>query len=336
MALQKEFIGLQIRCVRLLEYVKFTFIANKVQAYIPPLRESRKFHNHSSITLRPSQSLVPDGEYYISIDPQRINISQLQQWMASCDAHHRGTCHNLPKQDTIDVASPSILIDVQRSRVVLATDLVLATGPVQYTALSYFWGETFKSLSAKKENLTKLRIPGSLKPSQTNPGIPRTILDAMALTDIMGVSYLWVDRLCIVQDDSYFKQEELRKMASIYAESCFTIIAADGEDANHGLRGIGGQALPRVYKPTYFEFSTNVKLLYSHINESRANPPIWHTRYWTFQERAVSRRTLVFVDGIVYWQCRSSFWKEYVRATLKPVPWISLSGWPTYALKSPS
>jgi hypothetical protein len=50
-------------------------------------------------------------------------------------------------------------------------------------------------------------------------------------------------------------------MASIYANAYFTIIAADGEDANYGLRGSSGQAPPRIYKQMYYEYSPEVKFL---------------------------------------------------------------------------
>ena len=335
--------GLQIRCVRLPEYVEFTFIANKVQDYAPPQRILS--------LLRFNPFTPPYDECYIPPDPQEINVGQLKQWKEYCDADHGGTCHNLPKQDAIDVASPSILIDIQQTCLVLATDFVLeapvleatvlkdrflsadvlATTPAVYTALSYVWGDPSGSLTTTKENLDDLRIPGSLEPSQTNLVIPRTVLDAMALTEMMGVRYLWVDRLCIVQDSSH-KQKELRKMASIYEGSDFTIIAADGNDAYHGLRGIGGQALPRVYKKSEYEFSTKVKL--HSMRESRANPPTWHTRAWTFQERAVSRRVLVFVDGTVYWQCRLNTWEEDFLATPEfgRGSILQSSTWPNYAL----
>jgi hypothetical protein len=68
--------------------------------------------------------------------------------------------------------------------------------------------------------------------------IPRTILDAMRLVESLGERYLWVDSLCIIQDDEVFKYEEVNDMASIYVNACVTIVAARGKDSNFGLRGV--------------------------------------------------------------------------------------------------
>jgi hypothetical protein len=67
-------------------------------------------------------------------------------------------------------------------------------------------------------------------------------------------------------------------MASIYANAYFTIIAADGEDANYGLRGSSGQAPPRIYKQMYYEYSPEVKFLLEPHVESILESPCWYTR----------------------------------------------------------
>jgi hypothetical protein len=102
-----------------------------------------------------------------------------------------------------------------------------------------------------------------------------------------------------VQDSPRHFNEQLQQMASIYTNACFTITAADSRDANHRLRGVGGQALPRVYKQTYYKFSPKAKLLCEPLVESTLNLPSWYTRAWTFRERAVSRKTIVFVNDTV-------------------------------------
>jgi hypothetical protein len=77
----------------------------------------------------------------------------------------------------------------------------------------------------------------SLRDPRWNSTIPRTILDAMRLVESLGERYLWVDLLCIIQDDEVFKHEEVNDMDSIYANACGTIVAAQGKNSNFGLRG---------------------------------------------------------------------------------------------------
>jgi hypothetical protein len=253
------------------------------------------------------QFLAPNSAHYISLDSQRIDIDQLRQWLAQCDEHHYDACRTLLDLQNTETAPSLTFIDVNQSC------LVSPKGTVRYVTLSYVWGDTPGTLMATLQNVDYLRTPGSLEASETKVRIPRTILDAIYFTRLMGVDYLWVDRLCIVQDNARHFNEQLQQMASIYNNAHFTIIAADGQDANHGLRGIGGQAPNRISKQTYYQFSSKTRFLCETPCESFWDLPNWYTRAWTFQERAVSRKTFVFVNDTVYWQCRSNIWPEYER-----------------------
>ncbi|KAF2677229.1 heterokaryon incompatibility, partial [Lentithecium fluviatile CBS 122367] len=69
--------------------------------------------------------------------------------------------------------------------------------------------------------------------------LPATVKDAMSPSKFLDIPYLWIDRLCIVQDDTENKQHNISWMASIYANSFFAIVAAQGPDAEYGIREIG-------------------------------------------------------------------------------------------------
>ena len=58
--------------------------------------------------------------------------------------------------------------------------------------------------------------------------LPRTIRDAITFTEYVGEQYLWVDALCIVQDEDEEKRDHFRHMGSIYANAYFTLVAAEG------------------------------------------------------------------------------------------------------------
>lgn len=132
-----------------------------------------------------------------------------------------------------------------------------------YVALSYVWGSIPGVLESTTNNFSQLCSPGSLKSPENRSLMPRTVLDAMAVSMAMGVQYLWVDRLCIIQDDSTHFTEQLQRMASIFANSYFTIIAADGPDANYGLLGVCITLSPRSHSfdQLYFDFSAEVKMM---------------------------------------------------------------------------
>jgi len=183
----------------------------------------------------------------------------------------------------------------------------------RYVALSYVWGQLSGTIELRRANYNHLFVRNSLKFSEDRARIPRTIVDAITLTREMCLRYLWVDRVCIIQDEPTHLTRQLEQMASIYANSYFTIIAADGTDADYGLRGVASDTSPRTYEEPIFQFSKDFNMIMKPRLE-RKDEAFWHTRAWTFQERAVSPRNLVFTQDTVYWQCRKTIWHENVMA----------------------
>lgn len=173
----------------------------------------------------------------------------------------------------------------------------------RYMALSYVWGHSGSLATAKK--MEALRKPGSLNGASRVFNLPATIRDAIHLTSELKINYLWVDRLCIIQDSKEDMDRQLNQMAQIYENAFITVVAVDGEDADHGLRGIGGPSQLRQYRPRIFPFSPKLELRSANDEEEEEDfLHKWHMRAWTFQERAISRRKLIFVDGTIYWECR--------------------------------
>lgn len=127
-----------------------------------------------------------------------------------------------------------------------------ATQSDRYVTLSYVQGQCSrkKSLEMLRTNIDQFQLDGSLTKKETFSLIPLTVSDAMKFTEIIGERYLLVDRLCIVQDDIEAKHAQIHNMGSIYASASFTIVAALGNSANNGLRGIRGICQRRLTKWT--------------------------------------------------------------------------------------
>lgn len=218
----------------------------------------------------------------------------MRRWITCCDQYHKGLCRHLSDWKRVELPDSLILIDVQ------SNCLTVSSGTEKYVALSYVWGCLPQSLETNLENFASLQIKGALASDPWNRQIPRTIRDAITLTSLLGIRYLWVDRLCIVQDDAINKARQIEAMGSIYSNSRLTVFAEDGEDADYGLRGISPSSGARHYEQDVFAFSPTCTMIRTNTS-SRKRYPKWHMRGWTFQEDVLSKRKLRFQNGTLIW-----------------------------------
>ncbi|KAI0435668.1 heterokaryon incompatibility protein-domain-containing protein [Xylaria telfairii] len=245
-------------------------------------------------------------------DPERCDPSLVREWLHHCNHHHGDRC--------LRPAAWLLYSEIRRNFIDVEVEcIVTPVDDVPFVALSYVWGRV-ETLRAQKSNIGDLRRPGSL--SETSSHImPRTIRDSMRLCALTGQRYLWVDRVCIVQDDDETKQLHLRAMAETYAKAEFTIVAADGNDADHGLSGFGQSVRERQQHLIPFPSAPLIRGTMCTLRSGFSFNTVWSSRAWTFQEHVFSRR-LLYIDKFVHWICASARWTE----TLSPFPCTSQSG----------
>lgn len=253
-----------------------------------------------------SNNDVPRGAI---IDPQKIKIDTLRKWKNECLETHGAECENPYPIYNFGSTAPLWLVDTKQQCVVPGQP------SMTYVTLSYVWGKK-DSLRCVRANLQSLQQAGALSKPEFEPLIPHTIRDAMRLVAMFGERYLWVDSLCIVQDDEAAKPSELNKMAAIYSSSCLTIIAADAEDSWEGLKGI---TKPRNFVQTVVPLGSKgplvEELARGDTDTSYYSDRTYYRRGWCFQEYMFARRRLIF-DKIVRWHCQQAVWYEDV----VPVP----------------
>ncbi|KAH7066385.1 heterokaryon incompatibility protein-domain-containing protein [Paraphoma chrysanthemicola] len=99
---------------------------------------------------------------------------------------------------------------------------------IAYTTLSHCWGglNNFKLTS---ETFQHMMVTGILFRN-----LPRTYRDAVSITKYLGINYVWIDSLCIVQDDMMDWAREARSMADVYRYSSCNISAVDAKNATEG------------------------------------------------------------------------------------------------------
>jgi hypothetical protein len=122
--------------------------------------------------------------------------------------------------------------------------------------------------------------------------LPNTITDSMKLVSLLGERYLWVDAVCIVQDDENAKAKQMAKTDLVYAGALLTIVAASGDTAAPGLPGVR-EGTRSVVQGT-MKINKNLFLMQIVIQgrPDRLESSAWHSRGWTLQERLLSRRIL--------------------------------------------
>ncbi|PMD22592.1 HET-domain-containing protein [Hyaloscypha hepaticicola] len=169
---------------------------------------------------------------------------------------------------------------------------------IPYVVLSYCWGgDQLKLLSSNTSTFTSQEGPELLELSQS-------VRDAVCVTWNLGLRYLWVDALCIIQDDGTDLASELAKMADIYEGALFTIAAGSVARCSEGfLHQRRLQDTFRIsiedtqgYQGSLLLQNTRVKFA------AEALDPIV-LRAWTFQEVLLSSRLLYFGLEKLEWSC---------------------------------
>jgi hypothetical protein len=218
-----------------------------------------------------------------------IDLGQVKQWLKTCESEPQDRC----RPGTIHNISNFKVVDVQTNRVVSAPE------NCTYIALSYVWGSA-QPFRVKKDDFHSLQC--STRSSIASYAqldrqkLPRTIRDAMFVVEAIGERYLWVDSLCILDDDEVEIKEMIHAMDTIYKSASFTIIAASGEDADFGLPGL----YPGSRSIQYSIGSIDGVRLVSTEKNMRLDLSPWAKRGWTYQEYQFSTKTLVFIDDRVF------------------------------------
>lgn len=242
------------------------------------------------------------------------NYAQIRRWLQECKRNH-SMCSLESIQRLIGSSSmPKRLIDLGYStdlstKPPIAPKIVYPRRQEQYATLSYRWGlEPY--LQTTSTNLCKLEDVIPLDQ------VPQTIKDAFVVAVNLGVRYVWIDALCIIQDDAADWEAEARRMGVIYANSYFTIAATNASHAGEGFlnaRLPGRVAIPfcsgseqEACGEVYFRQPTDfLRDYFDYILES----PLLE-RAWVLQETLLSRRTLHFTSKQIYMECRCAMFAE--------------------------
>lgn len=249
--------------------------------------------------------------------PEKSPISRLilpKTWLSNCLKHH-DRCNALETSN--DYTSPTRLIEISST----VPCLVMLEGDtkVKYAALSHCWGG-HQPITTTLNNIENHRSAIPL------PSMPKTFQDAILVTQQLGINYIWVDSLCIIQDSASDWANEAARMASVYSGALFTIAAVWG---SNGTCGCFHDRLPPLTITIHEKrkIGTHITNATGHMYLRPVPEPrryvgeaILNTRAWTLQEIVLSRRTILFAEDQMYWFCTSLYESEDGLESMDPVP----------------
>lgn len=174
-----------------------------------------------------------------------------------------------------------------------------------YVALSHCWGPPSKRpICTTKDNLSRHIAGISLS------CLPKTFQDAVAITRALDLQYLWIDSLCIIQDDGNDWASEAPRMGELYSHASLVVAASGARDSSEGCfleRSPLESSLDIPYITEDGFQQGHVQVNYRKMIPGYAGPdsePLGG-RGWVFQEWVLARRIVHFTSKGMMWSCRS-------------------------------
>ena len=236
-------------------------------------------------------------------------LKTVQGWIKECTSEH-SKCNEKLKEQT---ALPPRVIDIglidDEGTVKLVETAENEKGT--YICLSHCWGTAVIPIRTTLSNIT------SHKEGILLSALPRTFQDALNFVRRLGLRYIWIDSLCIVQDDNDDWLLHAKSMANIYQYAHLTLAATWAEDGTVGcysststydatlLSAENIDPSPIYYRrmlPHWWDRTTRIAS-YSH---NSSDYPLL-SRAWVFQERILSPRILHFGKGELLWECMENY-----------------------------
>ncbi|KAI2471035.1 HET-domain-containing protein [Annulohypoxylon bovei var. microspora] len=212
-----------------------------------------------------------------------------------------------PQSDSEFVPTRLVRVDCQSPRLV-ETYYGFGQGnlrhPFRYAAISYCWGSPEQAkLQLKTERSSLLSRLSSIEEHK----MTRVLRDAVETCRALSIPYLWINTLCIIQDDPQDWEQESTSMGKIYTNAYLTICALSSDSCNESFltRKPSQIEIPffsKVKPEIHGSYNLRVKLppIYADSTGEDHSSSKWEKRAWTFQEEATSVRIMAFGSSYVH------------------------------------
>ncbi|KAI1177775.1 heterokaryon incompatibility protein-domain-containing protein [Nemania sp. FL0916] len=240
---------------------------------------------------------------HVDMTPQTC-AQLLKVWVGSCEKGHQSrdnpveTVHEcLSSWKPAGKRLPTRLLEITPGLATQAPTVRLVQSrslpeTTKYVTLSYRWGGDVpcKTTNELLEAYTK-QVPFER--------LPKTIRDAILLVCELEIKYIWIDSLCIIQNNSDDWEEEAGRMATVYANGFLNIAADVAYDSNGGLYVSRN---PLKFAACHYG---SFALFRDEFEDAAFRSRPLYTRAWAHQERYLSARTVHFGYEQISWECAS-------------------------------
>ncbi|KAF4906973.1 hypothetical protein CGCVW01_v012693 [Colletotrichum viniferum] len=224
-------------------------------------------------------------------------------WFRECTSRHTRKCKAHSGQTEgwlpsgiIDIGSHG---DTQWKLLITSTDAILSES-LLYLTLSYRWGDDVQHELLTSSTMSQFRQGVEIS------SLPKTFQDTVIVARRLGIRYIWIDCLCIIQDSRDDWETEAPEMRHVYVNAACNIAASASDDADRGLfrsrdrrdirPGLVTSTLASGHPKTFYIFDKGYwdrHLLGGSL----------HRRGWVFQERFLGPRQLYFTQHQALWEC---------------------------------
>ncbi|KAJ8108701.1 hypothetical protein OPT61_g7989 [Boeremia exigua] len=227
----------------------------------------------------------------------RLGPQMIGKWLSQCLEDHEWCRKRLGELLPARLLDLNAFSDCEDLQLVLTSKV----GKQAYATLSYRWGD-HTTVTLRTENYTEFLS------CIRYDSLPKTIQDAVEICRRLSIRYLWVDALCVIQENNEDFAHEVANMGSIYAGSLVTVAAGDSQHCNSGIYGT---VRPLEEQDCIFEAEGSVFCLTTFstckcmAHDFGLQCSALNQRAWVYQERMMSPRTINFYNGTIIWECRT-------------------------------
>ena len=245
--------------------------------------------------------------------PSEKRWDMVRRWMSVCESEHQ-TCSQARRANSGGAPwFPTRLIDVRsrtgddgHERYLLIETATTRPEGSRYLTLSHVWG------SAPEDQQPAYRTLRRNYDDRTNPAIgirrdelPPCFVDAIDVTQKLGAHYIWIDSLCIVQDNDRDWEAEAGRMSDVYRNSCCSLSATASSSSRDRFPALD----ERIQEPRFVNtaWGGRYRGMYQIFDPffwlDRVTSTRLASRGWVFQERALAPRIVHFGHDQVLWEC---------------------------------